>query len=159
MKLCNPVLARISFLSTMFSPKIASIAAREALLKILENKVNEDDEVSDADYIKSADALMNVAVIAIKNAALNEEAEIERLSSSIAETRLIKCAIKLNQIEKLNEAARKEREVLDNARKNSSNELKMYAQAASKHRATIERYTVMEKNILSRMRAQHQNQE
>ena len=40
MKLCNPVLARISFLSTMFSPRIAAVAAREAMLKLLENKVN-----------------------------------------------------------------------------------------------------------------------
>ena len=50
-EICNPVLARISFLSTMLSPRIAAIAAREAILKLLENKVNEEDEITDREFV------------------------------------------------------------------------------------------------------------
>ena len=150
-KLCNPVLARISFLSTMFSPRIAAVAAREAMLKLLENKVNEEDEITDREFVESANALFTAAILAIKNAAINEEVEIERLSSSIAENRIKKCLIKMHQYRLLEDAFLREKEMMGNARKEAKSEIEIFALAASKHKETIERYTEMETKITTQM--------
>jgi hypothetical protein len=150
-KLCNPVLARISFLSTMFSPRIAAVAAREAMLKLLENKVNEEDEITDREFVESANALFTAAILAIKNAAINEEIEIERLSSSIAENRIKKCLIKMHQYRLLEDAFHREKDMMGNARKEAKSEIEIFALAASKHKETIERYTEMETKITTQM--------
>ena len=150
-KLCNPVLARISFLSTMLSPRIAAIAAREAMLKLLENKVNEEDEITDREFVDSANALFTAAILAVKHAALSEENEIERLSSSIVENRIKKCRIKLHQFRLLEDAFHREKEIMSNARKEGKSEIEIFELAASKHKETIERYAEMENKISIQM--------
>ena len=150
-KLCNPVLARISFLSTMLSPRIAAVAAREAMLKLLENKVNEEDEITDGEFVDSANALFTAAILAVKNAAIGEEIEIERLSSSIAENRIKKCHIKLHQYRLLEDVFHREKEIMATARKEAKSEIEIFALAASKHKETIERYTEMEDKITAQI--------
>ena len=100
----------------MLSPRIAAIAAREAILKLLENKVNEEDEITDREFVDSANALFTAAILAVKHAALSEENEIERLNSSIAENRIKKCRIKLHQFRLLEDAFHREKEIMSNAR-------------------------------------------
>jgi hypothetical protein len=135
----------------MFSPRIAAVAAREAMLKLLENKVNEEDEITDREFVESANALFTAAILAIKNAAINEEIEIERLSSSIAENRIKKCLIKMHQYRLLEDAFHREKEMMGNARKEAKSEIEIFALAASKHKETIERYTEMEIKITTQM--------
>jgi hypothetical protein len=121
------------------------------MLKLLENKVNEEDEITDREFVESANALFTAAILAIKNAAINEEVEIERLSSSIAENRIKKCLIKMHQYRLLEDAFLREKEMMGNARKEAKSEIEIFALAASKHKETIERYTEMETKITTQM--------
>jgi SWI/SNF related-matrix-associated actin-dependent regulator of chromatin subfamily C len=151
-EVCNPVLARISFLSTMLSPRIASIAAREAMLKLLENKVNADEEISEREFTDSANALIKVAIVAVKNAAIAEETELERLSSSIAESRLRKCQLKLNQFELLENAFQNEQKIMSEKRMESKRETATFKTAVEKQRESVNRLTEHEEKIIEQMR-------
>ena len=68
---------------------------------------------TDREFVESANALFTAAILAIKNAAINEEVEIERLSSSIAENRIKKCLIKMHLGSFVSEEKREEEEKKD----------------------------------------------
>jgi len=126
-KSANPIMSTIAFLASAVDPSVAASAAKAALTEF--SNLAEDEHVVAADKVIDEKCLSSAASCALKAAASKanylasiEERKIKSLVSVLIDTQLKKLGIKIQHFEELETLIDKEKEAIDNQRKQLAKE-------------------------------------
>lgn len=121
----NPIMSTIAFLTSVVDPRVAAAAAKAALQNF--SKLADDDTTKDksidGQHLSSATAsALSAATAKAKQLANVEERKIKSLVTVLVDTQLKKLDIKMKHFEELDSIVEKERETIENQRKQLINE-------------------------------------
>ncbi|CAA3006453.1 SWI SNF complex subunit SMARCC2 isoform X2 [Olea europaea subsp. europaea] len=116
----NPIMSTLAFLASVVDPKVAASAAKAALKefsKLADTDAPKDTAIDEKSLSTAASSALNAAANTSKHLALIEERKIKSLVTVLVDTQLKKLDIKMKHFEELDTITEKEKETIENQRK------------------------------------------
>lgn len=121
----NPIMSTLAFLASAVDSKIAAKAAKAALKefsRLADIDSSKDEPIDDKDLSTAADHALKAAASTSRHLASVEERKIRSLVTVLVDIQLKKLDIKMKHFEELDAILDKEKETVDNQRKQLSKE-------------------------------------